>query len=236
MEKIGADLDEATRAAIHASLDHSDGSSLLNLEEKHIEYGKAYLRFKEKQDFLEHLTGNTPSHFLDYMGQTLPLLLNELQKAVSLSQLVSKFFEMFQSIVDSFPNEPHTPEVQEKIIRDLVYHISQFMDFFYSVIHYTSSVKGTSKDLPIMTAIFEFIFGLLMRLDVPAYDGSETGGYHEQVAKLVESLNTQEKETLWAYIHDIEEKARNGIDDRHWTYNHTIRQVFVPHLRSQFKK
>jgi hypothetical protein len=236
MEKLGADLDESTKAAIHSALDDSQGASVFDLDESQREYGKAYLRFKEKQDFLEHLTGNTPSHFLDYMGQTLPLLLNELQKAVSLSQLVSKFFELFQNIVDSFPNETHTLEVQEKIISDLVYHITQFMNFFYAVIHYTSSVKGTPKELPIMTSIFEFIFGMLMRMDVPAYDGTETGGYHEEVVKMVESLNTEEKEALWAYIHDIEEKARNGMDDRHWSNNDTILKVFVPHLRSQFQK
>lgn len=45
-----------------------------------LEYCKKYLRFQEKQTFLQHLTGDTPSVFLDFMGDVMPHLLNEMRQ------------------------------------------------------------------------------------------------------------------------------------------------------------
>jgi hypothetical protein len=250
-ETAGNALDEARRASIKKAIESSSFSSVHDLSfyknilvkhgienpsEEELIYAKKYTRFREKQDFLEHLTGNTPSHFLDYMGKIMPAVLNELQKSVSLSQLVSKFFEMFHKIVTCIPDGPelNDPVVHKQTIKELTTHINTFMEFFYECIHETSKRHGTVNEQPYMTTIFEFIFGFALGLSrSPKYKGN---GYHEEIQTLVASLNPNDREQLWKDISKIQDLSKKGFDERHWPVNETISKVFVPHLRSKFSK
>jgi hypothetical protein len=87
-----------------------------------------------------------------------------------------------------------------------------------------------------MTAIFDFIFGWAMRMNVPAYDGTEPALYHEKVKEMVHELNSEEKEALEAYIKQVEGLSAKGLDGRHWPKNDTIENIFLPQLRTVFSK
>jgi hypothetical protein len=246
-EQIAKKVDEEKRRKIEKVVEKSKCASTLKFEsyylilknggvdanETDIAYAKLYIRCREKEEFMEQLSNHPPSSFLNYLGEILPPLLNELQKAVSLSQLVSKFFELLNDILDSFPSNSAIDDitVQQNIIDDVTAHMIEFLEFFYTVIHYTSTSHGTSAEPPYLTAIFDFIFGFLMQLDVPISDSGEPTLYHEKIKVMVNNMNTSERDALWNYISLVANMNQNGLDERHWPKNDTIELVFVPHLR-----
>ena len=134
----------------------------VDYREEVLTFCRLHYRYHEKKLFVEHFTGVGDTSFIDFLGETLPDLLNELQKAGSLSTLVSNFFGLLGNILAEV--EKNLIMNQESI-ENVVTLITEFMKYFYQYLHYAESRTDTADGMPLFSSVIDIIFGTVLRLD-----------------------------------------------------------------------
>ena len=186
------------------------------LQNNNVDYSKKVLtfcrlhyRFHEKKLFVEHFTGVGDTSFIDFLGETLPEILNELQKAGSLSTLVSNFFGLLSNILTEVEKNSI---VNKESIEKVVTLITEFMRYFYQYLHYAETKRDTAEGMPLFSSVIDIIFGTVLRLDDVETFHSCLGDftYHQKVKNFVRSLNKNDSDSLWEFLRKARLEAENA--------------------------
>ena len=156
---------------------------------------RLYYRYHEKKAFVEHFTGIGDTSFLTFIGQTLPILMNELSKATSLSTLVTNFFKMITNILDCIS----LGEIAgQELINFITAQFLEFMEYFYPILHFSESKRGEIDGMHVFTSIVDVLFGKILRLDDFDFFHSRVNDvdYHVQATHLMKRLDREELESL----------------------------------------
>jgi hypothetical protein len=226
LDQLGIQLDVDRKLAIDSLLENTDFSSsspyeeyqsqanindLNVLEEVEYLYTRQKVRLMEKMDYVEFLGKEGQSNFLDFMGEILPPLLNELAKVGSLATIVSSFFSLLNGLWDSLAKykDDNSP-TQEEMILQLAQRFESFISNFYPCLHKIAILSGTPKALPCLALLFDSLFGLL--LGWKSQKSIEIQ-YHSKVEDAINKLDPDEQDEIWKHIDKIKILARGGIDE-----------------------
>ena len=124
-----------------------------------LKFCRLHFRFHEKNQFVQNFTNEGDNVFIEFLGQVLPPLMNELQKAGSLSTLISTFFKLISTILEVVEQKP------DYAILAIKNHIFEFMKYFYTFLHFAEQRRDTDGGTPTFLLIVDTLFTKVLRLD-----------------------------------------------------------------------
>lgn len=207
-----------------------------------LDYCQLFIRIDEKVKFINCFSGKTSSEFLDFLAKLFPPLIKDLQKAGSLSGLISNFFKLMNQVVDNGyrlkgENEPDYKRINQEVMEDITNDIAKFIQYFYPFLKSAGKLHGTKKSLDALNYLLDMIIGGIMTLN---YTDEQIHSFASDLMQVIdneiEKLDSEQQKELYNYLDSVMKLDQSSLDERCWPKSEIVTEILSSSLSEFFKK
>ncbi|KAI8999978.1 hypothetical protein BC832DRAFT_563226 [Gaertneriomyces semiglobifer] len=200
-----------------------------HVTDQEVAYAKAYIRKREKEEFVEALGSKSVIDIVKHVAEVAPPLLDEYWKCFDFAGLMSKLVTTVGRVLealnayDGVRDPAEALETHNEVTEAIYEALIPFVEHAYQLLHALSKRKPAG-DFG-FHAIVKHLFD-----DLLSPEGSQTAILElgTLVKTVIDSIPADERATLWEEVDRIVAYMEAGVDAREWEPCEVLEEKALP--------